>query len=516
MAEEYRSLRWILGDQLNENHSWFKKTDDSVLFVIAELYQETAYTRHHIQKLTAFFAAMSAFADRLRELGHQVLYLNLELTAKYSSLEQLIGSTCDRYRTKDFYYQRPDEYRLLQQFRNLKLTGFDIIESDSEHFLLPFHEIEHYFTTNKPTRMETFYRKFRRRYSILMDDGNPLGGQWNYDKENRNRLKQKDLDDIPKPLLFNTPAADIVERLRKHRVKYIGSIGETLTWPVTRAEALKLLHFFCQQCLPQFGYFQDALTGRSDYGWSLYHSRLSFALNTKLLSPLEVIEQAIKSFHASDGIDLAQVEGFVRQILGWREFIRGLYWANMPEYASKNYFHAENKLPAFFWTGGTRMRCLEKAITQSLEHAYAHHIQRLMVTGNFCLLTGIDPKEVDQWYLGIYLDAIEWVELPNTRGMALFADGGLVGTKPYAAGGNYINKMSDYCNDCHYKIKKKLGPSACPLNSLYWNFMSKHRSELEKNHRLRMLYTTWDRMGSEMQQSIIKQANEYLADLDRL
>ena len=181
MAEEYRSLRWILGDQLNENHSWFKKTDDSVLFVIAELYQETAYTRHHIQKLTAFFAAMSAFADRLRELGHQVLYLNLELTAKYSSLEQLIGSTCDRYRIKDFYYQRPDEYRLLQQFRNLKLTGFDIIESDSEHFLLPFHEIEHYFTTNKPTRMETFYRKFRRRYSILMDDGNPLGGQWNYD-----------------------------------------------------------------------------------------------------------------------------------------------------------------------------------------------------------------------------------------------------------------------------------------------------------------------------------------------
>ena len=283
MAEEYRSLRWILGDQLNENHSWFKKTDDSVLFVIAELYQETAYTRHHIQKLTAFFAAMSAFADRLRELGHQVLYLNLELTAKYSSLEQLIGSTCDRYRIKDFYYQRPDEYRLLQQFRNLKLTGFDIIESDSEHFLLPFHEIEHYFTTNKPTRMETFYRKFRRRYSILMDDGNPLGGQWNYDKENRNRLKQKDLDDIPKPLLFNTPAADIVEKLRKHRVKYIGSIGETLTWPVTRAEALKLLHFFCQQCLPQFGYFQDALTGRSDYGWSLYHSRLSFALNTNCL-----------------------------------------------------------------------------------------------------------------------------------------------------------------------------------------------------------------------------------------
>lgn len=516
MTREYQSLRWILGDQLNENHSWFSEIDNNVLFVIAELHQETAYARHHIQKLVAFFAAMSAFAERLRQLGHDVLYLDLDATAEFSSIENLINSISAEYRIKEFCYQRPDEYRLLQQFRNLQLNGIDIMEFDTEHFLLPFEEIEQYFIKNKAARMETFYRKFRRRFSILMDNDNPLGGQWNYDKDNRNKFKQKDLDDIPKPLLFSTPVAAIVQRLEKHHVETIGSIGKTLTWPVTRADALQLLNFFCQQCLPRFGYFQDALTGRSEHGWSLYHSRLSFALNSKLLSPLEVIEQAITSFNTNDDIDLAQIEGFIRQILGWREFIRGLYWANMPEYANKNHLNATRKLPAFFWTGNSRMRCMQQALAQSLDHAYAHHIQRLMVTGNFCLLTGIDPDEVDQWYLGIYLDAIEWVELPNTRGMALFADGGLVGTKPYAAGGNYINKMSDYCNDCHYQVKEKIGQSACPLNSLYWNFMHEHRDELEKNYRLRMLYATWDKMGSQMHLSIIEQAREYLTDLDKL
>ena len=233
-----------------------------------------------------------------------------------------------------------------------------------------------------------------------------------------------------------------------------------MPWPVTREDALKLLRYFCRHCLARFGHFQDALTAHSQYGWSLYHSRLSFALNTKLLGPLEVMEQALGSFSENDEINIAQIEGFVRQILGWREFIRGMYWANMPDYATKNHFHAKNKLPDYFWNGKTQMRCLQQAIDQSLQHSYAHHIQRLMVTGNFCLLTGIDPDEVDQWYLGIYLDAIQWVELPNTRGMALFAAGGLVGTKPYAAGGNYIYKMSDYCNDCHNQVKEKVGPNA--------------------------------------------------------
>ena len=516
MTGKFRCIRWILGDQLNEKHSWFRQVDDDVLYVIAELHQETSYTRHHAQKLCAFFAGMEAFAKRLSGLGHNVLHLDLDATANQASLQELIDALRQQYCIREFSYQRPDEFRLLTQFRNLKLTKVSISEFDSEHFLLPFDEISISFPKNKSVRMETFYRKLRRRYSILMDEEKPLGGQWNFDKENRNKLKQTDLNAIPEPLLFNTPVANILQRLERHKVEFIGTVEKTLPWPVTREDALKLLRYFCRHCLARFGHFQDALTAHSQYGWSLYHSRLSFALNTKLLGPLEVMEQALGSFSENDEINIAQIEGFVRQILGWREFIRGMYWANMPDYATKNHFHAKNKLPDYFWNGKTQMRCLQQAIDQSLQHSYAHHIQRLMVTGNFCLLTGIDPDEVDQWYLGIYLDAIQWVELPNTRGMALFADGGLVGTKPYAAGGNYINKMSDYCNDCHYQVKEKVGSNACPMNSLYWNFMHKHRKELEFNHRLRMLYTTWDNMGTELQKQIIHQAEKYLSGIDSL
>ncbi|MDA0687012.1 MAG: cryptochrome/photolyase family protein [Proteobacteria bacterium] len=517
MQHHYRCIRWILGDQLNENHSWFSQVDDTVLYVIAELQQETRYTRHHVQKLCAFFAAMERFADVLVERGHRVLHLDLAATATHEDLCSLMSAVCEQYGASELHYQRPDEYRLLTQLRNFKdSSAIPVTEYDTEHFILPFTEIEQYFPAARHQRMETFYRKMRSRFRILMEDDEPVAGRWNFDAENRNKLRADDIAAIPQPLIFATDVSDILARLDEFDIDYFGKISNPLPWPISRQDSLQLLDHFCEVCLPCFGRFQDALTGRSPHSWSLYHSRLSFALNSKLISPMEVIDKAISQFHKSDTVDIAAVEGFVRQILGWREFVRGIYWRNMPNYATRNHYNADRSLPDFFWSGQTRMRCLHRAISESLEHAYAHHIQRLMVTGNFCLITGIDPDQVDAWYLGIYIDAIEWVEMPNTRGMALYGDGGLLGTKPYAAGGNYINKMSDYCSDCFYKVSEKTGDRACPLNSLYWHFMYRHREELMNNQRLRMIYGSWNRMGEEQQQAILEQAERHLAALDKL
>ena len=517
MKKHYRQLRWLLGDQLNENHSWFIEVDDEVLYVIAELPQETSYVRHHVQKLCAFFAAMAAFAGSLRARGHHVLHLTLDDSCEYSDLNATIAALIQRFDATEFHYQRPDEYRLLQQFENLDLAETVAIHrADTEHFLLPFAQINEHFPRGKHVRMESFYRRMRLRFNVLMEGDEPAGGKWNYDQQNRQKLKKSHLSEIPAPLTFGTDVGDILERLQRHAVEHFGSACDPLPWPVTRAQALQLLDYFCEQCLCQFGRFQDAMTANSEHSWSLYHSRLSFALNTKLLAPREVMDTAIARYHATGHIDLAQVEGFVRQILGWREYVRGVYWANMPDYAGLNHYQASRPLPEFFWTGKTHMRCMQQAIEQSLDHAYAHHIQRLMVTGNFALLAGIDPDQLDQWYLGIYIDAIEWVEMPNTRGMSQYADGGIVGTKPYAAGGNYINKMSDYCASCHYKVAEKTGDRACPLNSLYWHFMQRHRAELSRNQRIGMIYGNWDRMGRDKQQAILAHAEDSLANLESL
>ena len=517
LKKHYRELRWLLGDQLNHSHSWFAAPDADVLYVIAELPEETGYVTHHVQKVCAFFAGMEAFALWLRERDHHVLHLTLDDTVDSKDLPELVSSLCKKYQVSHFCYQQPDEYRLLRQLRDLKLPEkIAIHETDTEHFLLPYEEIEKQFPKGKSLRMETFYRRMRRQHQVLMDGDQPAGERWNFDAENRKRLKPEEIDAVPAPRTFRNDVSEILERLERHSVATFGQAKATLPWPVDRQQSLTLLRHFCQDCLPYFGRFQDAMTGRSEHAWSLYHSRLSFALNSKLLGPREVIDRAITSYQENDQIDLAQVEGFVRQILGWREFIRGIYWANMPDYATGNHFQARRKLPEFFWTGDTGMRCLQQAIGQSLEHAYAHHIQRLMITGNFALLTGINPDEVDAWYLGVYVDAIQWVELPNTRGMALFADGGLVGSKPYAAGGNYIKKMSDYCSDCRYQVSARSGDKACPFNSWYWRFMDKHRDELAKNQRLGMLYGSWDRMAADQRQAILDTAERNLRRLDKL
>ena len=518
LKDNYHRLCLLLGDQLNLQHSWFEKCNSNTLFVIAELHQEAVYVKHHIQKLCAFFSAMEHFAKELTKQGHAVLHLTLDETQEYATLPALLQALCEQYGIASFHYQRPDEYRLLQQLEPLDLGDeIDIDCCDTEHFLLTWSELPQWVKPKQHNRLEIFYRKMRKQFDILMDGDKPAGDQWNFDSDNRKALKADDLKEIPDPLLFENDVEAILERIERHRIPHFGRTGTTLLWPVNREQAQKLLDFFCGHCLPRFGLFQDAMSGKHKHRWSLYHSRLSFAINSKILSPIEVIDAAIAAYQSAPSkITLSQIEGFVRQILGWREFIRAIYWVNMPDYRQLNALQAKQPLPGFFWHGDTQMNCLKQAIQQSLDYAYAHHIQRLMVTGTFCLLAGIDPQAVDDWYLGIYIDAIEWVEMPNTRGMSQFADNGYVATKPYAASGNYINKMSDYCSDCHYKVKEKVGDKACPFNSLYWHFMVKHRQKFEKNPRIGMVYRNWDKQKKEIKTATLERAKWCLDHIEEL
>lgn len=514
-APEFHTLRLLLGDQLNPQHSWFRRRDPGVLYLLAELRQEATYARHHVQKVAAFFAAMRAFAGWLDAQGHRVQHLDLDATAAFEDLGALLRHQVTTLGVQRFEYQRPDEYRLLRQLEAVGAT-LPVAQTccDSEHFLVPFGELGQLLPTGKAHRMERFYRGMRRRLGILVDgDGEPVGGRWNFDAENRERLPQDEA--LPSPLLFRNPVADELQRIERHAIPTLGTLaGTELPWPINREQSLELLHYFLRECLPRFGRFQDAMTDR---GWSLFHSRLSFSLNTKMLSPAEVVDAAIGAWQAApDTISLAQLEGFVRQVIGWREFMRGIYWANMPAYAELNSLGHQRPLPHYYWDGDTRMACMAAAIGQSLRYAYAHHIQRLMVTGNFALLAGVEPDEVDAWYLGIYIDAIEWVELPNTRGMSQFADGGIIASKPYCASGQYIKRMSDHCAGCHYDVGARSGPDACPFNSLYWDFMLRHRERLARNPRVAMLYRNWDRMDRQRRSAILATAARNLERLEEL
>ncbi len=501
----HRRLRLILGDQLNAQHSWYEEKDEDTLYIMMECRSETDYVRHHIQKVVGFFLAMRHFAEALKKESHNVRYLKLDDPENEQSIAGNVRKFIEEYGVERFEYQLPDEYRLDRSLKEL-CEELDIESEavDSEHFLAGRDEVEQTFEGKKQYLLETFYRKMRKRYDIMMeDDGKtPVTGRWNYDEENRKSLPED--QPIPEHLHFDRDVNDIVQLLEDQDVDTFGRIdSEHFPWPVTREECLQLLDHFTEKRLLLFGKYQDAMTDR-DY--LLFHSKLSFAMNTKMLHPLEVIRSCVDAWQEEEQVDIAQIEGFVRQILGWREYMRGIYWAKMPAYAEKNFFEHEAPLPEWYWTGDTKMKCLHHAVNQSLDHAYAHHIQRLMVTGNFALLLGVHPDEVDEWYLGIYMDAIQWVEITNTRGMSQFADGGIVGTKPYVSSANYIHKMSDYCKDCHYNRKDKTGEKACPFNSLYWDFYDRHTDKLSNNPRIGMMYHTWNRMGDEKQEAILKRA----------
>jgi deoxyribodipyrimidine photolyase-related protein len=507
-------IKLILGDQLNENHSWFDKIDDEVLFVMMEVRSETDYVKHHIQKVVAIFDAMRKFAEILTDKGHQVKYFKINDADNQQSITKNLESLAQQVGAQEIHHQLPDEFRVDEELKSLSKNRLPVIVSDSEHFLTTRDELKNLFEGKKMYLMETFYRKMRVKHQVLVDSANqPVGGKWNFDQENRKKVPKN--HQIQTTEIKAKDCSEVYEDILKAGIQTLGTINPTqFHWTTTRTEAIELLEEFVEKALPLFGTLQDAMTEKH---WYLYHSRLSFAMNVKLISPLEIIRRVEKAYYnESERYELNQIEGFIRQILGWREYMRGIYWAKMPEYASMNFFSHQRKLPSWFWTGDTKMNCLKHAIDQSLDQAYAHHIQRLMVTGNFALLTGIHPDEVDQWYLGIYIDAFEWVEITNTRGMSQFADGGIVGSKPYVSSASYIDKMSDYCQNCLYKKEVKIGEGACPFNSLYWNFFDANQEKLKSNPRLGMMFNVWNKMNPKQKSEILHQAEYYLENIERL
>lgn len=510
----HKTLRLILGDQLNGGHSWFKETDNSVTYIMMEIRTETDYATHHIQKIAVFFAAMREFSKLLEDQKHNCLYLKLEDKNNLQSLEANLSFIIAKDHYTTFEYQLPDEYRvdlILKNYCSRLSIPFKVY--DTEHFFSTRDELGNFFEGKKTFLMENFYRAMRKKHQVLMVGDNPTTGQWNYDDENRKKIPKNHKPTAP--LVFNNNVSTIIEEISKTTIKTMGTIDSTnFIWPINRKQSLELLVFFVAECLPLFGSYQDAMAPDE---WSMYHSRLSFSLNTKMISPAEVIQAAINAWQQKpEIIAYNQLEGFVRQIIGWREYMRGIYWLKMPEFASVNFFNHREKLPNWYWTGKTKMNFLKHSITQSLNFAYAHHIQRLMITGNFALLAGIDPDEVDAWYLGIYIDALDWVEITNTRGMSQFADVGIVGTKPYVSSASYIDKMSHYCGTCFYNKAKRIGDKACPFNSLYWNFYNKHEDKLAQNPRIGMMYKLWYKMKPEDKAALLLQADYYLQHINEL
>lgn len=507
------TLRLILGDQLSPCHSWFDCCDEDIIYVLMEVRQETDYVLHHAQKILAIFAAMRDLARQLREAGHRVHYLRIDDEDNRQKLTTNLDALILHYGARQIQYQAPDEWRLDQQLAEYaRLQQVSVSMVDSEHFYTARHEVAQIFRERKQWLMEHFYRHMRSKHNVLMDgSGRPEGGQWNFDHDNR-----KAWSGLPPEPADPRQAHDHSLLWQSLQAAGVASFGnpqaDALAWPLNRQEALDQTDAFVASTLPYFGDFQDALSSQH---WRLFHSLLSFALNTKMITPAEVICRVEAAWRA-DLVPLSAAEGFIRQLLGWREYVRGIYWSHMPSYVEHNVFAHQQPLPAWFWTGQTRMSCLAQAIGQSLQHAYAHHIQRLMVIGNFALLAGLQPAAVHQWYLGVYIDAFEWVELPNTLGMSQFADGGLLATKPYVSSAAYIDRMSDHCKACHYDKKQRLGEHACPFNSLYWDFFARNRGRLGRNPRLGMVYRQLDKMDASSLQSLSKQASTIRIGIEQL
>lgn len=510
------SLRLILGDQLNPLHPWFDTVDDSVVHVLMEVRQETDHVLHHAQKVLAMFAGMRELARQLREAGHRVRYVAIDDPSNRQSFIGNLDALIAHHAADAVAYQAPDEWRLDAELaawaQQRRAEGLRVEMVDSAHFLSSRDEARTVFAKRQQWLMEHFYRQMRLKHRVLLDgEQRPEGGQWNFDHDNR-----KPWPGTPgAPADWRTPHdhSELWRRIEAAGVRTFGDPqADRLAWPLNRAEALSHLSAFVTHALPHFGDFQDALSSR---GWRLFHSLLSFALNVKMLHPREVIDAAEAAWREGR-VPLAAAEGFIRQILGWREYVRGVYWAQMPGYDERNHFGHDRPLPRWFWSGETRMACMAQAVGQSLREAYAHHIQRLMVIGNFALLAGLDPQAVHRWYLGVYIDAIEWVELPNTLGMSQFADGGLLATKPYVSSAAYIDRMGDHCKGCHYRKKERLGERACPFNALYWDFHLRHENTLRRNPRIGMVYRNLDRMDEAECQAIRDQAMHWQSSLDTL
>ncbi len=495
------ALRLILGDQLSESIASLQgldKENDTVM--LCEVMEEATYVPHHPKKIAFLFSAMRHFAASLEEQGVNVRYVKLDVDAPIaSSFTSEVMRAVKALNPSQLLMTEPSECRVLDMMKEWKSSLCIPVEIRADtRFLATHTDFATWAKDKKQLRMEFFYREMRKKYTILMEsDGKPTGGEWNYDKENRKPPKSG-MKSPPRISHKKSAITTEVLQLVKNRFSHHFGTLEPFHYAVTRAQAMLELDHFILHLLPNFGDYQDAMVAGEPY---LYHSLISSYLNVGLLVPLEICQKAQVAYHAGKA-PLNAVEGFIRQILGWREYVRGIYWYFMPEYAERNTLNASRPLPDFYWTANTQMFCMAETVRHTRDHAYSHHIQRLMITGNFALLAGLDVKQVQVWYLAVYSDAYEWVEMPNTLGMSLFGDGGVVASKPYAASGKYIHRMSNYCTQCKYDPDEMIGEKACPFNALYWDFLVRHQDMFRGNPRMPYVFSTWDKFTPEKQKAI--------------
>lgn len=501
------TLRLILADQLSESVSSLEGLISGDVVMLCEVMEEASYVPHHPKKIAFLFAAMRHFAYALEEKNVEVRYTKLDDATNTGNFIGEVERAVKELKPSCLVLTEPSEYRVLKMMMGLrKLLSIPVDIRPDTRFLATHDEFSAWAKDKKQLRMEFFYREMRKKYAILMEaDGKPTGGEWNYDKQNR---KSPKVGMAFPPRIAHTKSAITKEVLTLVKNYFSHHFGQVLPfhYAVTREQALMELEHFLTHLLPNFGDYQDAMVAHEPY---LYHSLISSYLNAGLLLPLEVCQKTETAYHLGTA-PLNAVEGFIRQILGWREYIRGIYWHFMPEYGERNTLNATRSLPEFYWTAKTNMFCVSEAVHHTQAHAYSHHIQRLMITGNFALLAGLDVKQVQKWYLAVYSDAYEWVEMPNTLGMALFGDGGVVASKPYAASGKYIHRMSNYCEKCIYDPNELIHEAACPLNALYWDFFARHENKLRGNLRTRYVYSTWDKFTPQKQKAIRGQAIKIL------
>ena len=498
----------MLGDQLTLDLAAIKRADKSKdIIIMAEADAEAEYVKHHPKKIAFIFSAMRHFADTLKASGLKVLYSKIDDPQNSHNIIGEILRYAEKVEANEVFVTKPGEWRLIELLENTPLK-VSIIEDD--RFIASHAEFENWAHDKKALRMEFFYREMRRKTGLLMDGDKPTGGKWNFDQENRKSPPKEIITTEPSIFKHDEITEEVLALVNERYSSHFGEIYP-FNYAVTPEDANIILDKFIHHSLPFFGDYQDAMMLNEPF---LYHALISLYLNTGLLDPLETCRKVEEAFINGDA-PLNAVEGFIRQIIGWREYIRGIYFLKGPGYTDQNYLKAKRKLPSFYWSADTKMRCVSQAVLQTKKHSYAHHIQRLMVTGNFALLADVDPKEVHQWYLSVYIDAFEWVEAPNTLGMSQFSDGGLVASKPYISSGAYINRMSNYCKSCHYDVKDKLGDVACPFNALYWDFLIRHKDKFSSNPRMAQMYRNWERQDENMKTSTLAKAKKTLAEISQ-
>jgi deoxyribodipyrimidine photolyase-related protein len=503
-----RNLVMVLGDQLDEQSSalqGFDPTQDVIW--MAEVAEESTHVWSAKQRIAVFLSAMRHFAETLRAKGLPLVYTALDDASNQGTLALELARAIAQLQPKGLVLTAPGDWRVLQSLRAVASQHKLPLElRDDTHFFSTVRDFAEHIKGRKQLRLEYWYRDLRKKNGILMEGKEPVGGQWNFDADNRESFGKAGPQNVPPPTRFAPDAItkEVIALVNQKFAEHPGTL-DSFGWPVTRAQALLALQAFIQERLPLFGQFEDAMWAGE--AW-LYHSHLSCALNLKLLKAREVVQAAEDAYRAGHA-PLAAVEGFIRQILGWREYVRGIYWTQMPDYLERNALNAQAELPAWYWSGDTDMACLKDAIGQTLEHGYAHHIQRLMVTGLYALLLGVRPQAVHQWYLSVYVDAVEWVELPNTLGMGQFGDGGLMASKPYVASGKYIQRMSNHCKGCRFDPAESTGAKACPFTTLYWDFLMRHEALLKKNPRMAMQLKNLGRLDDNAREAISVQATAH-------